>query len=101
MQRRSSGSKKAATSLGRLTRRTICLCVSGWTGLSARWRGVPGLLGEECPPRNAGRAVRSSALYHEWADLKARFAAIIEPETPFDSASPDDWERVSMRYQRS
>ena len=58
------------------------------------------LLGEECPPRNAGRAVRSSALYHEWADLKARFAAIIEPETPFDSASSDDWERVSKLYQR-
>ena len=59
------------------------------------------LLGEECPPQHDGRAVRSSALYDEWADLKARFAAIIEPETPFDSASPDDWERVSMRYQRS
>ena len=53
------------------------------------------LLGEECPPRHDGRAVRSSALYDEWADLKARFAAIIDPEKPFDSASRDDWERVS------
>ena len=66
----------------------------------ARLERAMALLGE-CPPQHDGRAVRSSALYHEWADLKARFAAIIEPETPFDSASPDDWERVSMRYQRS
>ena len=27
------------------------------------------LLGEECPPQHDGRAVRSSALYDEWADL--------------------------------
>ena len=50
------------------------------------------MLGEQC--------ARLPSLYHEWADLKARFAAIIEPETPFDSASSDDWERVSKLYQR-
>ena len=49
------------------------------------------LLGEECPPRHAGRATRSSPLYDEWADLKARFAAIIDPDKPFDPESPGDW----------
>ena len=57
------------------------------------------LLGEECPPRHAGRATRSSPLYDEWADLKARFAAIIDPDKPFDSESPGDWNRVSERYR--
>ena len=58
------------------------------------------LLGEECPPRHAGRAMRSSPLYAEWADLKARFAAIIDPDKPFDSESPGDWDRVFQRFRR-
>ena len=58
------------------------------------------LLGEECPPQHAGRAIRSSPLYAEWADLKARFAAIIDPDKPFDSESPGDWERVFQRFRR-
>ena len=57
------------------------------------------LLGEECPPQHAGRAIRSSPMYAEWADLKARFAAIIDPDKPFDSESPGDWNRVSERYR--
>ena len=58
------------------------------------------LLGEECPPQHAGRAIRSSPLYAEWADLKARFAAIIDPDKPFDSESPGDWDRVFQRFRR-
>ena len=55
------------------------------------------LLGEECPPRHAGRVARSSPLYDEWADLKARFAAIIDPDTPFDSESPDDVSLIGIK----
>ena len=58
------------------------------------------LLGEECPPQHAGRAIRSSPMYAEWADLKARFAAIIDPDKPFDSESPGDWDRVFQRFRR-